>query len=332
MLKFFSIILSQTVLLGFTSAQSRETGRFNFTRIQLEYGNRSITAAKDSAEQTFAYQALQVGALIPIWSKATGSENTTNLGFFLNPILQLSKADISLVQQSRLLINAGAGVGGYAGFGNKHMLLAQIRPQWNEDEFTILNPTMRFSSVFIYSYRWSPKLLTQSGMTYTFQFGEGLALPLLGACYQFSSGSRLSVLLPMQLSYRQPLSKQWSLVLLMRPNGGINRFENRNYFAGTAASIAVHRLRSLQTGMAGIYKAKNNLRLQAGIYLITKQRITFTEDGNRDGETYYRADTHPTILIQAGIIWLPALNNMRNAFKTSKNGEEDDADGLFPGF
>jgi hypothetical protein len=333
MLKFFSIIIFQTALFGSLIAQNRETGRFTFTRLQLEYGNRSIAAAKDSVEQTFAYQTLQLSAFLPIWSKVTGAANASNFGFFLNPMLQLSKADISIVQQSRLFINAGAGCGAYAGFGNKHLLLAQIRPQWNEDEFTISNPVMRFSSVFIYSYKWSPRLLTQAGLTYTFQFGEGLALPLLGARYQFAGGSRVSVLLPMQLSYRQLLNKQWSLIFMMRPNGGINRFENRNYFANTDANLAVHRLRSFQTGMMGVYKAKNNLRLQAGIFLITKQRITFSEDGNKSGETYYRADTNPTVLIQAGIIWLPALNNIRNTFKVNKNGsEDDDAEEMFPGF
>lgn len=326
-----NLSLLLVTLLTFIQAlypQSVSTGRYSNTRFSFQLGGQNQRDFVKDPSNHYQLGSFAGSMLLPVYRKQTLGNSPRISGLFLSPSLELSKADISYIQQSRMLVNAGLGIGGYYLIHPKHFLLGTFRGLVNEDEFTIDYYQLRYNAALLYSWRMGSKFTLLSGLAYTYTFGEGLFLPMLGGRYLFGPKHFIQVVLPLQISYTRPFGNRIVLSAYIRPSGGFNRFENRRYFADSTVNVMALRRRAISTGIQLTYQLKNSLRLYTSLALLGGQRITFTEDGERNGDIYFKGNVENALQLRVGLVWYPFLNNLRNENKEPLDNDDTDDDFL----
>ena len=194
----------------------------------------------------------------------------------------------------------------------------------NEDEYTINNPTWRYNASFLYSRMVNTKFKYRIGLTYTYLFGEGNLLPIVGGTYRFNQKNILLVNLPYNITYRHVFNPNLSAGLFLKPNGSMNRFMNRNYFDSSYNTVLFRRS-SYLLGANVIYKISPKFRLMADLAISSKQQLRFTQDAEQGGKSYYEVTVKPTIFLSIKLLWMPfaALKAKKN-INTEKENEAEE--------
>jgi hypothetical protein len=194
----------------------------------------------------------------------------------------------------------------------------------NEDEYTINNPTWRYNASFLYNRMVNKKFKYRIGLTYTYLFGEGNLLPIVGGTYRFNQKNILLVNLPYNITYRHVINSNLSAGLFLKPNGSMNRFMNRNYFDSSYNTVLFRRS-SYLLGANVIYKISPKLLLMADLAISSKQQLRFTQDAERDGKSYYEASVKPTFFLSIKLLWMPfaAPKAKKNANTEKENDAEE---------
>lgn len=75
------------------------------------------------------------------------------------------------------------------------------------------------------------------GALYTYSFGEGLLLPILGFTWKTSADSRLLFILPVKISYELTMSKKNKLDIFLEAKGTRSVIKNNNSFSGASENL-----------------------------------------------------------------------------------------------
>jgi hypothetical protein len=295
-------------------------------RLMISYshlGNQKY----DSNANTFGLGQNSISLNLPLYhSNYTKSEYGLNRFLYIGfqPSLVLSSANFENTALDRKLINFSLGFNGIYFSGIKNLYLLSLRPMLNEDEYTINNPTWRYNASFLYNRMVNKKFKYRIGLTYTYLFGEGNLLPIVGGTYRFNQKNILLVNLPYNITYRHVINSNLSAGLFLKPNGSMNRFMNRNYFDSSYNTVLFRRS-SYLLGANVIYKISPKLLLMADLAISSKQQLRFTQDAERDGKSYYEASVKPTFFLSIKLLWMPfaAPKAKKNANTEKENDAEE---------
>ncbi len=295
-------------------------------RLLLSYshlGNQKY----DSNANTFGLGQSSLSLNLPLYhSNYTKSEYGLKRFLYIGfqPSLVLSSANFENTALDRKLINFSLGFNGIYFSGIKNLYLLSLRPMLNEDEYTINNPTWRYNASFLYNRMVNKKFKYRIGLTYTYLFGEGNLLPIVGGTYRFNQKNILLVNLPYNITYRHVINSNLSTGLFLKPNGSMNRFMNRNYFDSSYNTVLFRRS-SYLLGANVIYKISPKLLLMADLAISSKQQLRFTQDAERDGKSYYEASVKPTFFLSIKLLWMPfaAPKAKKNANTEKENDAEE---------
>jgi hypothetical protein len=162
------------------------------------------------------------------------------------------------------------------------------------------------------------------GLTYTYLFGEGNLLPIVGGTYRFNQKNILLVNLPYNITYRHVINSNLTAGLFLKPNGSMNRFMNRNYFDSSYNTVLFRRT-SYLLGANIIYKISPKFRLMADLAISSKQQLRFTQDAERDGKSYYEASVKPTYYLSLKLLWMPfAAPKAKKNVNTEKENDAEE--------
>ena len=322
MLKKYAFVLLYLIVAMPLLAQNLQM--LTSPRFMLSYshlGNQKY----DSSAYTFGLGQSSLSLNLPLYhsnyaKSEYGLKHFLYLGF--QPSFVLSSANFENTSLDRKLINLSLGINGIYTSGIKNMYLLSIRPMLNEDEYTINNPTWRYNASFLYSRMVNTKFKYRFGLTYTYLFGEGNLLPIVGGTYRFNQKNILLVNLPYNITYRHVFNSNLSAGLFLKPNGGMNRFMNRNYFDSSYNTVLFRRS-SYLLGANVIYKISPKFRLMADLAMSSKQQLRFTQDAERDGKSYYEASVKPTFYLSIKLLWMPFV--AAKAKKNINTEKENDA-------
>jgi len=310
------------------SAQLQQTQPPRFAAFYIETSLQPKQNVTDSPGNTYSLNRITIGMVLPLLSKKIPALNDSlspnRLGLTLNPSLSYSRLRLSYFPQERVLINHQVTLSSYYFFSQKNALFFNLRGLYNEDEFTIKNPELRYNASLMYTRKVSQRFSYYAGATYSYVYGEGLWLPLLGARFSWGTTSRLNILLPMQVSYRTRLSGNTRLLVYAHPEGGVNRFENRLNVSDSLQKTVVFRRQSFALGAAFTWQVKNNLSVVVDPALLFAQRISFTRDGERKGTAFIDNSLHRGFQLQLKLIWRPWQNSLRNQQKMDSDLQDDD--------
>jgi hypothetical protein len=297
-----------------------------FGQVHLETNTQNLQRVTDMPGATYRFSGLSLGMMLPVYTKTAPQRNDTTppsrLAFTLHPSLSYSLLNISYLNQERVLLNPQLTVGSYYTFKRKNMLLVNIRTMLNEDEFTVNKPEPRYAFSALYSRKVNTRFSYFAGAAYSFVFGEGQFLPLLGARFGWGKNSMVNIVLPLQVTYRTQLSPRLRLSVYARPQGGVNRFENRLTVADSTQKVLVFRRRSVMFGAAFSYKLKNNLAVVIDPAFMAAQKTSFTDE--EGSQKFIENNLSRGIQLRLMLIWRPWQNTLRNQQHPEKKGDDDD--------
>ena len=324
MLKKYAFVLLYLIVAMPLLAQNLQM--LTSPRLLLSYshlGNQKY----DSNANTFGLGQSSLSLNLPLYhSNYTKSEYGLKRFLYIGfqPSLVLSSANFENTALDRKLINFSLGFNGIYFSSIKNLYLLSLRPMLNEDEYTISNPTWRYNASFLYNRMVNKKFKYRIGLTYTYLFGEGNLLPIVGGTYRFNQKNILLVNLPYNITYRHVINSNLTAGLFLKPNGSMNRFMNRNYFDSSYNTVLFRRS-SYLLGANVIYKISPKLLLMADLAISSKQQLRFTQDAERDGKSYYEASVKPTFFLSIKLLWMPfaAPKAKKNANTEKENDAEE---------
>ncbi len=241
------------------------------------YPKRDLTDTIGS----YSHQRATIGFSVPLFKKVKLTDEGLRFGllsFMANSTID--NTNISFLTENRLLIATNASLNGIYKSGKKSMWIGRLSASAFEDETTIKHPSLRWSGFALYRRSPSESFFYLLGGAYTFSFGRGLALPVLGAGWKFTNRSSFTVILPLNMNYRfgKP-GRQYSIFL--RPNGGLSNFANNNLYA-SAPDQMIFRRREINLGIHKKFRLSSQCSLFIESGIMGGRKISFNEDLSRD--------------------------------------------------
>lgn len=262
---------------------------------------------KDSTSDSkynYGYSRFLVGYKHGVYSHFSNEDNQIKFSqISVLPSLQLAKANFGHEQLNRTLVNLKLGIVGIFKTSNKNTFLFLAQAFANEDEYTLSDAVLRYSGMGMFVRKVSPKFSYRAGITFTYLFGEPLALPILGFKYQTGKKSMLNVTLPFVVNWK----KQTNIPKLfygfsLKPSGGINRYQNKLSVDTTNVTLML-RQRSFQfLGDLRIVNKTNIILFQAGV--TTNQKVMFTNENNNNIVNNFSFNGSNSIYANITFVWL----------------------------
>lgn len=320
------IILLLCLFVQTTLAQLFFGNRMQFTQLSIDYKALPTRSVKQpDSNYKYASHEFGMSAFVPVYAKQfEHAEQKNNLGIFVTPTLRFSNFNLSYLP-SRIFINAGCGVGTYYHFKQKNTLTAILQAQVNEDEFTINNVVLRYGGMLVYNHKSSERFSYYLGTTYTYIFGDGYLLPVIGGRFKMGKTSQLMVALPYHINFTHRFNSKLRLSVSLKPNGGINRYQNRYNF-NTNDEVLMMRRRSLVFGTSLYYQLKNNILIGGELAAVLAQKVTFTTQDN--SQTFVSNSIANGLQLSLRLIWRPWQNTLRNKEKMAKQKASEYPDDL----
>ncbi|MFZ4799779.1 MAG: DUF6268 family outer membrane beta-barrel protein [Bacteroidia bacterium] len=220
----------------------------------------------------------------------------------LSPALQIGKVNFENDNLNRTLVNLKLGLSGIFHTSNINTFLVAANAFANEDEYTLPEASFRYSGMFMYIRKVNPKFSYRTGITFTYLFGEPLALPIVGFKYKTSEKSMLNVTLPFVVNWRKQTKVQKLFYgFTLRPNGGINRYQNKLSIDTTNVTLIL-RQRSYQfLGDIRIVNKTNLILFQAGF--VGNQKVLFTNENNNSVVNNFSFNGSNSVYANVSFIW-----------------------------
>ena len=189
-----------------------------------------IAKSKKLQEISYAFNELSVGFYSPIFSHTSVNVESnkrykSHFTLLATGSFVKSKPKLDLFSTERNFLRISTGLRALYFNGNKSLWMVNVSPFVAEDNFTIKNAKWRMYGDFIYSRVVNKLFSYKLGMSYTYRFGEGGLLPVLGVRIGDYNKHFLSIQFPKNISYNVKLSPKIYIGAFIRPNGGIYRFK-----------------------------------------------------------------------------------------------------------
>jgi hypothetical protein len=289
----------------------------------------------DVSGANYQFSSLSVGMLLPVYSRlvktSPETESPSRLILTVRPSMSYSLVHISSLNQERLLLNPQFSVGSYYLWRTKHKMILNGRVMLNEDEFTINNPDPRYTFSALYAHKIHPQFSYYGGLAYSYVFGEGKFLPLLGGYFSWGNRSSVSLIFPVQAAYRMQATPNIRLSFYARPQGGINRYENRLTVTDSTQKILIFRRKCVSLGVTASFRIQPNLTFVMDPSFLVAQKISFTEEDASGGQKLADNSLDKGFQIRLALLWRPWQNSIRNK-QRNHNPAEEDADDYQPLF
>jgi len=185
-------------------------------------------------------------------------------------------------------VRTSVGLRGIYFNGDKNIWLLNLSPFFAEDRNTINNARLRMFGDFIFSRVVNEKFSYRLGLSYTYRFGGGRFLPVLGMRIGNYNKGFLMIQIPKNISYTHKISKNGYLGIYMRPYGGTYRFKiqngddaiiNQNFIN---KPLVLNRTEYL-TGLMLNYGIGKHTYLDFGLGATTRRSVTILENKNING-------------------------------------------------
>ena len=324
------VVIGLLVMLCSTKAmaQLQQLQPPRFGQVYIEANTQNKQRITDVGGATYHLGGVSIGMMLPVYAKTFRQRNDTTpasrMAFTIHSAVSASNLTISYLPQERILLNPQLSIASYYNFKRKNMFMLTGRVLLNEDEFTINYPEPRYTFSALYSRRVNQHLSYYLGAGYSYVFGEGQFLPLLGGTFSWEKNNRLNLILPVQVSYRTRLSTKLRLSVYARPQGGVNRFENRLTISDSSQKTVVFRRKSTILGAAFSYWVKENMAIVVDPAFLFAPKIAFADD-EESSLKYIDNNLSRGVQLRVMLIWRPWQNAIRNQQQRGKTTEEEDS-------
>jgi hypothetical protein len=183
------------------------------------------------------------------------------------------------------LYDAKLGVGGYHLSSDGEIYFASLSlnvvGEWDSPRAIGWLP----SGFFLGTHKLDRSLRLLYGAAFSFAYGRGLPLPILGLSWKISDSSRLLVILPFILKYKAGFSETIDFNAFLTPAGTQSRFRNQGSYAGSSESTLTLKEQGFRLGAGIDYKASRDWKLTAETGVVGARKFTIA-DSNQDLDVF----------------------------------------------
>ncbi|MFA9214701.1 MAG: DUF6268 family outer membrane beta-barrel protein [Candidatus Methylacidiphilales bacterium] len=292
--------------------------------LSISFNTQSLSMLKNSdsllnEKYNFRFSQFSIGYKHELYSKINTKNNTLTFSqISVLPALQLGNASFGAPNLDRTLINLRLSLLGIFHTSAKSTFLVTATTFANEDEYTLPDATLRYAGIFLYNRKVDNKFSYRAGATFTYLFGEPLFLPVLGFRLQTSKKSILNVNLPYSLNWK----KQTKIPTLfygfsLRPNGGINQYQNKLSVDTTNQTLMLRRRTVILTADIRLINKKSTFLFQLGFNL--NPRVQFTKQNTNEIVNNFKFNGSNSLFANITYIWFIGPDKRKTA--TNKNSD-----------
>jgi Domain of unknown function (DUF6268) len=256
----------------------------NFISVSAQLNRESNLSSTDSLlnskYKSYRYNQFNLAykhTLFERYSIADNNSKFTQVSII--PSLQWAQADFGKENFTRNFINLNLSLLGIFHTSNKNTFIGTLSALANEDEYTLPDANLRYTSAFLFARKVNKKFTYRLGVAFSYVFGDARIIPLLGAKWQITPKSILNFTLPLNINYKHS-TKNPNLFygFSSRNSGGFNSFQNK-LNTDTINRVIAMRRRSFQFSADVKYIGRQYTVLaQVGVNL--NQNVRFTGQNN----------------------------------------------------
>lgn len=192
-----------------------------------------IAKRKALKEVDYSFREFSFSFYTPIISKTSkkigeDKQYKSNFTLLATGSYVRSRPQFSFFNATHNFIRISAGLRGLYFDGNKSLWLVNVSPFIAEDNKSISNAKFRMFGDLIYSRVVSKMFSYKLGLSYTYRFGGGGLLPVVGVRIGDYNKYFLSVQFPKNISFHYKVNPKLYIGAFVRPNGGIYRYKIQN--------------------------------------------------------------------------------------------------------
>ncbi len=276
----------------------------------LSNPNRNLldNTSKDSIGN-YGYTLLNFNASIPLYKSKFKKENPKFFLIKLTPTFSYQSLDLSFLKNKQNIFRIGTSVSSITYNGKKSIYIANINAFIANDDYTIYHPQVRYSGAFMYQYIKSKKISYNLGLIYTYNFGRGILLPILGLNIKTDKHTGFNINLPLGITYFNRNNNKYFYKISLKPRGNVATLTNQFGEFNTQANTVVLRQRESTLNYLGIFKPsdKFNFTFQAGLAL--NRHLYMSENTSGVLVNIIQSKVNNNLYIQLGFIYRIIKNN-----------------------
>ena len=299
----FCSLLCFIVMLALPAMAQFHNEKFLRAGATISYENQPDRkfSESDSNYHSVKYAFTYRQPIINVVSKG-GDQGAFKLtGLRLN--LKASRTDLEMDfrHENHKLYHAGAGLDFIYFPGRKILYLVNFNANIYQDNYVSGIGDIRYTGFFMLNYRINKTVSLKGGLSYSFLFGRGIPLPILGAEFHFKSGTEINLLLPYYLNVTQKLGNKSTLSLSFKPDGSVYEFSNKGNFIGYDPLIQL-RQTSFKAGLNYAFAFNDNIKIFIEGGIVRHSSVAFSENKITEKETFFDADVDNGPYGKAGFI------------------------------
>lgn len=259
----------------------------------------------DTTNEKFGFSKGTIGLVYPLLSERNSLTNELEyktIVALLNVNASYALPYFSFLDNQHQLISATVGPSLIYNTGNKNTYLAGISGGFAQDMKILGSITPRFSGHALFKHKTSGNFSYHVGLVYSYVYGRGLPLPLLGCVIRTSKKSKLKISLPLSISFSVKPNPHDMLTAFIQPNGDQYNFAADDSTLGNRV-VARFKSRSFKTGLNYIYGVSKRFFVTPEVGYSFRRKISFADPGTTAAskDYFYSADVKSSYYIKLSV-------------------------------
>ncbi len=276
----------------------------------------------------FGFSNLSDGYSIPFLKKLKRTErNEINASIFSvkgNFVAGFPRTEIFFTNHT--LINAAIGLNWTQIYHTKNIFSFRANALAAEDNKTIPFLQPRWNGNLFYSRLTSHHYSYTLGIAYTYLYGRGIILPVIGASIKTGEKSRVTVLLPFNIQYLHKLNSKISYKIFIKTQGSVNRFENEDSIHAFNPVLLLKQ-REGQLGFTFLHHPTSAFAYNISTGITFHRTMALSNNDSDFKTAVYNLAVSPGVFVHAGIVWtIPQKAKNKSSLTIDELDEMLDAD------
>lgn len=272
---------------------------FNFS-----YENQPKRDVVDSSS-TYQFGKVSLGFKMPVVNIISkggyqGGFKLTGLTAFVNA--DRTNLQMTFLDQQHRLNHLGGGLNFVYFPGYRILYSASIAANVFQDNYIKGFYKFRYTGFGFINYKANDVISFKVGATYTFLYGRGAYLPIIGAAFNFKKGTNVTINYPFAATVTQKINDHSSLSVALKPDGSVYEFTNNNQFIGEDSIIQL-RQQSWKLGLIYTVSLTDNIKCFLDAGLVSKSNVAFSQSSITSKENFTEAFLKDGIYIKVGFTY-----------------------------
>lgn len=240
---------------------------------------------------------------VPVFSTQSKSDSSSQTTFFqlaTQANVSVASLSISSILNQAELFGTSAGITASLVKGRKNRFTVSLNAINRGDKQTFSSFALRYAGVVDYKRVVSAGFSFHAGLAYSYLFGRGLALPVLGISTKLGKRSRLLINFPNRISYLQAFGTRFLLSASLKPQGGYyyvsNQLMNKEY-----PESFYLRLRETSLSISANYKIKHGFSINTELGYLVRRSIRVASGMSKEAYLYENLSASNNLVFGLGI-------------------------------